>query len=495
MKLAPFRHYAAQASFNVHRIHVHGSDAIEFLQGQSTQKVSQHWAFHTFLERSGKIESHFVLWSHGQEATLLVPAANLSSVISRFEKFVISEDVVHEDMGEEIWWFSAGAAHLPDGIEGNIAGTTAWLKASPFDHLPSVSSNEFEYWLRWQGHPWFDRPFHVGELINQTRLFEAAVDMKKGCFPGQEVVAKIHNNRGAAWAPVLLHKIDSRPAAEQIILEDRVVAKLDAVNDGDWYQADILRDVRVDGMQIGGQFKVKLYPRWASTTFDRALEMYHIGTEAFGRGDETLAREAWERAIAIEPTFADAYESIGVLLGRQGQYVEAESWMRKLLEVDPNSVMAHTNLSLFLMRQERIQEAEDHKAKATVAQFAVFGKKAASDRAQKEAQEKEEQQRQQRENMFKQVLEIDPEDALANFGLGSLCLERKQYPEAQDYLERVLAADSTYAVAYLALGKALKQQGDVERAKKIWQEGVKIAAKKGEMMPANEMQSLLASLG
>jgi tetratricopeptide (TPR) repeat protein len=146
------------------------------------------------------------------------------------------------------------------------------------------------------------------------------------------------------------------------------------------------------------------------------------------------------------------------------------------------------------MRQDRIQEAEDHKAKATVAQFAVFGKKAASDRAQKEALVKEEQQRQQREKMFLQVIEIDVEDALANFGLATLCLERNQYQKAKEHLDRVLATDPAYAVAYLALGKALKALGEISEARRVWQEGVKIAAKKGEMMPANEMQSLLRSL-
>jgi folate-binding protein YgfZ len=478
VKLAPFRHSLAQASFEINRLHVSGADALDFLQGQSTQKVSSTWAFHAFLDRAGKIESHFVLWSTGVGATILVPADLKQALLSRFDRYVISEDVTVEDCGIETWWFAAGA------------GVPAKLQSTPFENVGSVSSSELTQWLRWQGSPSLEKAFHAGELINQTRLFEAAVDMKKGCFPGQEVVAKIHNNRGAAWAPVLLQKINSAPANETLLLEDKVVAKINLENEGDWYQADVLRDVRVEGLELNAQFKVKLYPRWVSS----AEELYHLGTEAFAQGDEALARQAWELAIAIDATYADAYEAIGVLLGRQGQYVEAETWMRKLLEVDPASVMAHTNLSLFLMRQDRIQEAEDHKAKATVAQFAVFGKKAASDRAQKEALEKEEQQRQQREKMFLQVIEIDSEDALANFGLATLCLERNQFQKAKEHLDRVLATDPSYAVAYLGLGKALKALGEISEARRVWQEGVKIAAKKGEMMPANEMQSLLTSL-
>lgn len=491
MKLVPFRHTLAQSSFKVHRIHVRGTDALDFLQGQSTQRVSETWAFHSFLDRAGKIESHFILWSQGAEATLLVPSDLVATVLSRFDRYVISEDVEHQDMGLETWWIAFGAGRTLSGVSGFLAGVPAWIQASSFDDVPVTTSTELSNWLRWQGCPSLENSYHVGELINQTRLFEAAVDMKKGCFPGQEVVAKIHNNRGAAWASVLLQNLKSIPAPDQITLEDKVVAKINADHDGDWYQADILRDVRVEGMELSSQFKVKLYPRWGTSVQERALELYHLGTEAFAKGDEAFAHEAWKLAIQVDESFADAYEAIGVLLGRQGQYVEAESWMRKLLVVDPSSVMAHTNLSLFLMRQDRIQEAEDHKAQATVAQFAVFGKKAASERAQKEALEKEEQQRQQREKMFLQVIEIDAEDALANFGLATLCLERNQFQKAREHLERVLLTDPGYAVAYLALGKALKALGETSEARRIWQEGVKIAAKKGEMMPANEMQSLL----
>jgi Tfp pilus assembly protein PilF len=96
--------------------------------------------------------------------------------------------------------------------------------------------------------------------------------------------------------------------------------------------------------------------------------------------------------------------------------------------------------------------------------------------------------------MFLQVIEIDADDALANFGLATLSLERNQFLKAREYLERVLHTDPGYAVAYLALGKALRALGETSEARRIWQEGVKIAAKKGEMMPANEMQSLLTSL-
>ncbi len=43
-----------------------------------------------------------------------------------------------------------------------------------------------------------------GQLIHETVSLEPAVSMSKGCFLGQETVAKVASGRGAARAPVLL---------------------------------------------------------------------------------------------------------------------------------------------------------------------------------------------------------------------------------------------------------------------------------------------------
>ena len=96
--------------------------------------------------------------------------------------------------------------------------------------------------------------------------------------------------------------------------------------------------------------------------------------------------------------------------------------------------------------------------------------------------------------MFKQVLEIDLEDTLANYGMGSIEVERKNWKEAQDYLEKVIQVDSLYSVAYLALGKAYQGLGLKDQARQTWQKGIEIAARKGDLMPANQMQLELSNL-
>ena len=165
--------------------------------------------------------------------------------------------------------------------------------------------------------------------------------------------------------------------------------------------------------------------------------------------------------------------------------------MKHLSQVDPKSVLAHTNMSLYLMRQGKITEAEEQKSQAMVKSFQGFGDE--SKRKEADALRKEQQLKEwdQRESMFRQVLEIDPEDTLANYGLGSIAVEKGDWQTARHYLQVVLNQDPKYSVAYLALGRALKGIGLLEEAKNIWQEGIKISAAKGDLMPANQMQQEL----
>lgn len=501
MNFSPIRYHPAQVSITLQSLTASGSDAIAFIQGQSTQKLSDIWQFHAFVERTGKLESYFLARQHDGKVEILAHDELKSKIQGRFDKYVISEDVaLFESEAKNLWLALGPGVHTNHGV-GNLAGEHCYISFTKWPKLEVVSEEIWNDWCYWQGIPSLSKPEDIGELITQTILFQAAVDLRKGCFPGQEVVAKIVNIRGAAWAPTLLVlESGNFPRKWEIELEGKVVAKIEPHTNFSekYFRAQVLRDVRVDGLKLssddGQVYRTQNFPRYKRSPVEKALELYHIGTDAFRVGDETLAKEAWERAIEIDPTFADAYESMGVMLGRQKKYVDAEAWMRKLLEVDPQSVMAHTNLSLFLMQQDRIQEAEDHKAKATVASFASFGRKAAEERVQKEEAQKLELERVKREGMFRQVLEIDPEDALANYGLGGLCLERGQFQDAVKYLDQVIQSDPNYAVAYLALGKALQALHESERAKAIWEQGIKIAAKKGELMPANEMQSLLLSL-
>jgi tetratricopeptide (TPR) repeat protein len=116
------------------------------------------------------------------------------------------------------------------------------------------------------------------------------------------------------------------------------------------------------------------------------------------------------------------------------------------------------------------------------------------------AKQKEEEQAKlieetkQRMEMFEQVLEIDNDDLLANYGLGSCYVALKEFAKAIPLLEKAIAIKPSYTVAYLSLAEAQASSGDNEAAARTYESGIEVAAKRGDMTPLAEMQRRLAAL-
>ncbi len=71
-------------------------------------------------------------------------------------------------------------------------------------NLNEVDEELFLQLLVLTGYPVWKKTLHELELFNNTMLTEFAYKKDKGCFLGQETVAKIETRRGAAYKPVAL---------------------------------------------------------------------------------------------------------------------------------------------------------------------------------------------------------------------------------------------------------------------------------------------------
>ncbi len=108
---------------------------------------------------------------------------------------------------------------------------------------------------------------------------------------------------------------------------------------------------------------------------DDARRAYGAALDLFGSGKFDEAAKAMERVIAARPDFYEAYEGVAMAYSRLGDLERAIEWMQRLAELDPANPMAHTNLSVFYMKQGFKEKAEEEKAKATVLQFARAAKR------------------------------------------------------------------------------------------------------------------------
>ena len=501
-----------------------GRDAVRFLNSQLTSDVeglapgaSQLTAL---LDRRGRLRAFGFLCRRPDRVELLLPSEIAGSTVRRLEEHVIADDVTLKivdtpqlrlALGAEAVLRAAGDddCRFPIEIYGS-RGFVDW-GGDELDLL-RIGDDELEARRVLSGLPRWGDEVTDGVLIHQTALIETAVSIDKGCYLGQETVAKVLSGRGASRAPVLLELIAGDSTVDGLVgqsfssdLAERsgTVLSVAGWDDRVFLQASVARELRVQDREIECNFEggptvaVRVHPlpylsapepeAWA-----RQIELRAV--EEFTADRENEAIELYERAISVCPSYADAYEALGVIFGRHGRYEEAIELMQRLLEVDPLSVMAHTNLSLYYNQQGRIEDAEREAAEAMRA-------KMRRERNEKELAEAAHDQtesaiadRERRAAMFRQVLELDPEDPLGNFGLGELLVEEGRFDEAITHLDRALMADPRYSAALLALGRAHEGAGDFALARKTYRGGVDVAAAKGDLATANKMQERLAEL-
>ncbi|MBC7427544.1 MAG: tetratricopeptide repeat protein [Bacteriovorax sp.] len=490
-------------------IEVTGADREAFFQGQVTNDLGaigvKEAQVTARLNRAGKVQSFFTIAKLLDRLLILCPKELVENILADFNKFIVMDDVELKALNEKIYlnfnYFldNENEDHL---FHLSFYGINAAINTKPYSGVPATDEKELEIVRFLNGYPKWKKDVDETQFANDSFLNEIAISYKKGCFLGQETVAKIENNRGAAYYPVLLTLATDVEVPLTELYIDAKKAGVVSYQEGRYLQVNLFRDFRVDGKKIDliiGTLElsatINYLPFFKNQKRDDvANELYHLGVDDFQSENVESAMNYMKKAIAFDPAFSDAYESIGVILGRKERYQEAIEWMDKLLTVKSSSVMAHTNKSLFLMKLGKIEEAEAEKGLATIKSFSMYGEEAKLKKAIEAEKQKKEEDINRREKMFLQVIEIDPDDTIALYGMADVAFYREDFKKAAGLLENVVVLDEKYSAAYLLLGKSLEASANLERAIQVYKKGIDVASKRGDMMPANEMQSRLNQL-
>ena len=104
---------------------------------------------------------------------------------------------------------------------------------------------------------------------------------------------------------------------------------------------------------------------------------------------------AFERAIEINPKYADAFYGLGAIRYIQSEYESALVAYKKVIEINPRHTKAHNGLGkIYALAKSYCQQAEGHYQQEDYASACVA---------------------------FEQAIKINPEDADAYYGLGTIC--------------------------------------------------------------------------
>ena len=92
-----------------------------------------------------------------------------------------------------------------------------------------------------------------------------------------------------------------------------------------------------------------------------------------------------------------------------------------------------------------------------------------------------------RSEMFRKLLDRDPENPMVLYSLGTELFKEGSYSEAREYLGRAVENKPDYSVAYRTLGRALFELGEDEEAARVFAEGREVAQGNGDLQTVKEI--------
>ncbi len=152
----------------------------------------------------------------------------------------------------------------------------------------------------------------------------------------------------------------------------------------------------------------------SESTRRRADNYVQLGIEYAKQGDYNTAVAKLQKALEIEPDFADAHHVIAMVYNRTGDKQQAEQYFKRALELDPKDSPTLNDYGLFLCAEGKHQAADELFARALA-----------------------------------NPLYATPEIARANAGV---CAARAQnYPQAEKYLRAALSDNPKLPTALLEM--------------------------------------------
>lgn len=548
-----------------------GRDAASWLQTQSTNDVlaleSGQGHANAVLDRKGRVQAAFTLHRWEDEYWLITDRPQAAPLLEQLDAHLFIEDVTIADASDEVehvlvqgprtlpflaslleGFGTAGAALLPRErhacqpievgefqvlvFDYSVTGEDGLLLVTETGQGAALAERLLEAGAEWglrrinpearevlrveAGVPAFGQDYDSTYRLAETTLERGAVNYDKGCFLGQEVVARQRAYgavKQALMGLVCDGALEHAPPPNAAlyaegrkagIIKSRVysptlerVLALAYLDKNHRAPGRVYRFSDAEGGQTF-QAEVRVLPfHEAKSREERAQALYERALSHFqedAHDEDGAAIELLKKALALHPTHQDAYEALGVILNRHGRVDEAIRYMKVLAQLNPDCIMAHTNLSVFYVSKGMIEEAEQEKAQAALLEMKQTLEARKAEELAAEERRRIVEEARERIGMFKEVLELDPEDALATFGMGSAYMQLNDYESAVPYLQKATQLQQDYSAAFLNLGKCLEFLGQAGEARRAFRAGIEAATRKGDFMPMREMERRLKQL-
>ena len=200
------------------------------------------------------------------------------------------------------------------------------------------------------------------------------------------------------------------------------------------------------------------------TTVAQTLEqLWQQGETAQAQKKYPEAERIWRQIIQLDPNSAVAFSNLCAALFLQNKLDEALIFCQKALALDPKLPGTYNNLGIVLYNQKKLTEAEEMYRRAlalddkNVYAYNGLGAVLANQKKLTEAEE-----------MFRRAIALDDKYVGTYYNLGIVLRDQKKLKEAEEMYRRALALDDKFVYAYNGLGNVLRDQKKLKEAEEMY---------------------------
>ena len=117
---------------------------------------------------------------------------------------------------------------------------------------------------------------------------------------------------------------------------------------------------------LESSFCLEEYPLNDEGKRQLAEDHYYAALDLVSEGEQERALAEYEKSLTADPVFTEAMHGMARCLQDLNRLDEAISVAKRIAELDPDDILAHTSLSVLYQKKGMIAEAEEEGNKARI---------------------------------------------------------------------------------------------------------------------------------
>ncbi len=218
---------------------------------------------------------------------------------------------------------------------------------------------------------------------------------------------------------------------------------------------------------------------------------FDLGFTENGLGKTNDSIAAYRKSVAAKPDVFESNLNLGIQLAKTGQ-PDAEQYLRAATGLTPTSRVAEGQARAWISLAHVLEKTRPEDAIAAYEQAAKLQSKNPEPLLSAGLLLENENKFADAERQYKQALALDPSsDALT--ALANLYMRGRRFPEAEQYLRRLVSAQPENGAAHIQLGRVLAAEGKNDAAVAELQVGARFAP--ADVSVRRDLADLYTTLG